>query len=58
MYAKDWLKNAHDVMNTIEATQMENVRKAATIMADTIEKGRWQFEHSPGKILQCVAAYL
>ena len=41
MYAKDWLKNAHDVMNTIEATQMENVRKAATIMADTIEKGRW-----------------
>ncbi len=41
MYAKDWLKNAHDVMNTIEATQMENVRKAATIMADAIEKGRW-----------------
>ena len=41
MYAKDWLKNAHDVMNTIEQTQMENVRKAATLMADTIQAGRW-----------------
>ena len=41
MYAKDWLKNAHGIMNTIEETQMENIRKAATIMADSIEKGRW-----------------
>lgn len=28
-------------MNTIEASQMENVRKAATIMADSIEAGHW-----------------
>ena len=41
MYAKDWLKNAHEIMNTIEASQMENVRKAATIMADSIEAGHW-----------------
>ena len=41
MYAKDWLKKAHEIMNTIEASQMENVRKAATIMADSIEAGHW-----------------
>lgn len=41
MYAKDWLNNAHALMNTIEESQMENVRKAATIMADSIEAGRW-----------------
>ena len=41
MYAKDWLKNAHEIMSTIEETQLENIRKAATIMADSIEKGRW-----------------
>lgn len=41
MYAKDWLKNAHEIMSTIEETQMENIRKAATIMADSIEAGRW-----------------
>ncbi|MCI6893222.1 MAG: sugar isomerase domain-containing protein [Bacteroidales bacterium] len=28
-------------MSTIEETQLENIRKAATIMADSIEKGRW-----------------
>ena len=41
MYAKDWLKNAHEIMSTIEETQLGNIRKAATIMADSIEKGRW-----------------
>lgn len=41
MYAKDWLNNAHAIMHTIEESQMENVKKAATIMADSIQAGRW-----------------
>ena len=41
MLAQEWLKNARDVMSRIEATQMENIRKAAETMADTIECGRW-----------------
>ena len=41
MYAKDWLNNAHALMHTIEESQMENVKKAATIMADSIQAGRW-----------------
>jgi hypothetical protein len=28
MLAKEWLKNAYEVMNNIENTQLENVRKA------------------------------
>ena len=39
--AKEWLKNARNVMDKIEAAQMENIRKAAEIMADTIAAGRW-----------------
>ncbi|MEA3460490.1 MAG: sugar isomerase domain-containing protein [Bacteroidota bacterium] len=41
MLAKQWLNNAMDVMNNIESTQMENIRQAALVMADTIEKERW-----------------
>ncbi|MCL6268071.1 sugar isomerase domain-containing protein [Flagellimonas myxillae] len=41
MLAKQWLNNARSVMDKIEATQMENITKAATLMADSIEKGRW-----------------
>jgi uncharacterized phosphosugar-binding protein len=41
MLAKKWLENARAVMTRIEETQMENIRKAATIMADSIEAGRW-----------------
>ena len=41
MLAKQWLTNARDVMSRIEDTQMENIRKAAEIMADSIEAGRW-----------------
>lgn len=41
MLAKQWLENARDVMNRIEETQMENIRKAAELMADTIECDRW-----------------
>lgn len=41
MLAKEWLKNAYEVMNNIENTQLDNVRKAAEVMADSIEAGRW-----------------
>lgn len=41
MLAKQWLNNARNVMQQIENTQMENIQKAATVMADSIEAGRW-----------------
>jgi uncharacterized phosphosugar-binding protein len=39
--AKQWLANARNVMSTIEDTQLENIKKAAEIMADTIGSGHW-----------------
>jgi len=41
MLALEWLNNARGVMNRIEETQIDNIRKAAEVMADTIECGRW-----------------
>ncbi len=41
MLAKTWLQNARSIMDTIEETQMENIQHAASLMADTIEAGRW-----------------
>jgi uncharacterized phosphosugar-binding protein len=41
MLAQEWLKNARDVMSRIEETQMDNIHRAAEVMADTIECGRW-----------------
>ena len=41
MLAQQWLKNARDVMDAIESSQMASIQKAATIMADSIEKERW-----------------
>ena len=41
MLAKKWLENTRNVMNVIEETQMGNIYKAADIMADSIEKGKW-----------------
>jgi uncharacterized phosphosugar-binding protein len=41
MLAKQWLTNARNVMSQIEDTQMENIRKAAEVMADSIESGHW-----------------
>ena len=41
MLAKQWLTNTRQVMSRIEETQMENIRKAAEIMADSIQGGRW-----------------
>ncbi len=41
MLAKQWLNNARGIMSQIEDTQMENINKAAQLMADAIESGRW-----------------
>jgi uncharacterized phosphosugar-binding protein len=41
MLAKQWLTNARNVMTEIEETQLTNIRKAAEVMADSIECGRW-----------------
>jgi uncharacterized phosphosugar-binding protein len=41
MLAKQWLSNARSVMDEIENTQLDNINKAATVMADSIEAGRW-----------------
>lgn len=41
MLAKQWLANARDVMTQIENTQMDNIQKAAEVMAKSIEAGRW-----------------
>jgi uncharacterized phosphosugar-binding protein len=39
--AKQWLSNTRTVMDQIERTQMGNIRKAAEIMADSIQANRW-----------------
>ena len=36
MLALEWLKNAHGIMEKLEATQLENIKKAATVMADSV----------------------
>src|SRR5512133_2276913 len=41
MLAKQWLNNARGIMAKIEETQMDNIYKAAEVMADTIQKNRW-----------------
>ena len=40
MLALEWLNNARAVMSSIEESQLENIKKAATVMADSIEAGR------------------
>ncbi len=39
--AKQWIDHAHSVMSVIEQTQMDSMRQAAKIMADSIEAERW-----------------
>src|SRR6185437_15275378 len=41
MLAKQWLKNTRGIMSKIEETQMDNIKKAAEVMADSIEAKRW-----------------
>lgn len=41
MLALQWLKNTRDVQDRIERTQLDSIRQAAALMADSIEAGRW-----------------
>lgn len=41
MLAKQWLQNARAIMTRIEETQMNNIQRAADLMAETIRSGRW-----------------
>ncbi|MGH7941811.1 MAG: sugar isomerase domain-containing protein [Limisphaerales bacterium] len=39
--AKQWLNNTRAVMDRIENSQMDNMRRAAETMAESIQAGRW-----------------
>ncbi len=41
MLALEWLDRANEVMTRIKETQLENVKRAAAPMADSIAAGRW-----------------
>lgn len=41
MIAREWLGQARGLLEKIEATQLDTIRDAATIMADSIEAERW-----------------
>ena len=41
MLAIEWLNNARAVMSKIEESQLENIKKAAELMVDSIQAGRW-----------------
>ena len=41
MLALEWLANARGIMQKIEETQLENIKSAATAMADSIGKNHW-----------------
>lgn len=41
MLSKIWLDSTREVMSKIEQTQMDNIKKAAQTMADTIGQERW-----------------
>jgi uncharacterized phosphosugar-binding protein len=41
LLAKQWLDNSRNIMQRIEETQMDNIQRAAGVMADSIEAGRW-----------------
>jgi len=41
MLALQWLENTRFALDRIEKTQLENIRRAASLMADTIAAERW-----------------
>lgn len=41
MLALEWLANVRSIMQQIEDTQLENIKKAALVMADSIESDNW-----------------
>ena len=54
MLALEWLKNAHGIMEKLEATQLENIKKAATAMADSIEAGRLDVVTQQFPLKKCI----
>ena len=41
MLAPQWLSNTRSVLDALESTQLDNVRRAASLMADSIAAERW-----------------
>src|SRR5688572_27128324 len=41
MLAKQWLNKVRGILDEIESTQLDSIQKAAEVMADSIESGRW-----------------
>ena len=41
MLARQWLANTRAVIDRIESTQLDNIRRAASLMADSIASERW-----------------
>ena len=41
MLARQWLANTRAVLDRLESTQLDNVRRAASLMADSIAAERW-----------------
>lgn len=41
MLARQWLANTRAVLDTLESTQLDNIRAAAGLMADSIAVDRW-----------------
>src|SRR5918999_3271021 len=41
MLALQWLANSRAVLDQIESTQLDNIRRAARVMADSIASERW-----------------
>lgn len=41
MLASQWLSNVREVLERVEQTQLDNIKKAADIMADSIAAERW-----------------
>lgn len=41
MLAIQWLEHARAVMDKIESSQIKNIKEAANLMADSIERGHW-----------------
>ncbi|MFC1484206.1 sugar isomerase domain-containing protein [Candidatus Neomarinimicrobiota bacterium] len=41
MLALDWLANAREAFDRIENSQLDNIQKAAEVMADSIQAKRW-----------------
>ena len=57
MLAKEWLRQARNIMDRIEETQLDPIHQAATIMADSIEAGRWVHTFGCGHALSLIHIY-